>query len=198
MPDLIVGEETLERMVRAVEKVRDRLKRATAALEQHNIPYAVVGGNAVATWVATVDEAAVRNTPDVDIVLRRSDLEIATVAFTEAGFLRCHDCSPISIFVDRSGGKARDSVNVLLAGEKIRESDMTLVPDVDELGPKSNGFRVISLKALVQMELSSFRIKDRVHLRDLLDVGLIDDTWPAKLPPELGARLQELIDTPDG
>jgi hypothetical protein len=33
---------------------------------------------------------------------------------------------------------------------------------------------------------------------DLLDVGLIDARWLDRLPDELRARLQELIDTPDG
>ena len=42
-----------------------------------NLPYAVVGGNAVAAWVSRVDQAAVRNTQDVDIVLRRADLAAA-------------------------------------------------------------------------------------------------------------------------
>jgi hypothetical protein len=36
--------EILDRMERAVAKVRDRLLRATAALNQAGIPYAVVGG----------------------------------------------------------------------------------------------------------------------------------------------------------
>jgi hypothetical protein len=48
-----------------VEKVRDRLRRAVAALETNGVPYAVAGGNAVAAWVSRVDEAAVRNTQDV-------------------------------------------------------------------------------------------------------------------------------------
>jgi hypothetical protein len=66
-----------DRMLRAVEKVRDRLLRAANTLEQAGVPYAVAGGNAVAAWVSRVDEAAVRNTRDVDILLRRSDLEPA-------------------------------------------------------------------------------------------------------------------------
>jgi hypothetical protein len=41
-------------MERAVAKVRERLLRATAALNQAGIPYAVVGGNAVASWVANI------------------------------------------------------------------------------------------------------------------------------------------------
>jgi hypothetical protein len=63
-----------ERMIRAVEKARARLDRAVAALAGAGIPYAVAGDNAVAAWVSRVDETAVRNTQDVDIVLRRADL----------------------------------------------------------------------------------------------------------------------------
>ena len=80
----------LERMVSAVERVRERLSRATAALEAAGVPYAVVGGNAVAAWVATVDPGAVRNTQDVDILLRRSDLDAAERALATAGFVRRH------------------------------------------------------------------------------------------------------------
>ncbi len=39
---------SLDRMVRAVEKVRERLLRATGALDAAGLPYAVIGGNAVA------------------------------------------------------------------------------------------------------------------------------------------------------
>ena len=48
------------------------------------------------------------------------------------------------------------------------------------------------------MKLTSFRDEDRTHLRDLIDVGLIDATWPARFPSELGQRLQLLLDNPDG
>ncbi|KKL09620.1 hypothetical protein LCGC14_2564030, partial [marine sediment metagenome] len=81
------GDVSWERMIRAVEKVRERLLRAASALEKADIPYAVAGGNAVAAWVSRVDEAAVRNTQDVDILLRRTDLEAAKIAMAEAGFV---------------------------------------------------------------------------------------------------------------
>jgi hypothetical protein len=48
------------------------------------------------------------------------------------------------------------------------------------------------------MKLTSFRDKDRTHLRDLLDVGLIDASWCSRLPPDLAARLQQLLDDPHG
>jgi hypothetical protein len=64
-----MNEDILDRMERAVAKVGERLLRATAALNGAGVPYAVVGGNAVASWVATVDEGAVRNTRDVDLLV---------------------------------------------------------------------------------------------------------------------------------
>lgn len=67
-------------MVRAVERVRERLLRATGAMEAAGVPYAVAGGNAVAAWVATIDPAAVRNTQDVDVLLRRDDMDAAATA----------------------------------------------------------------------------------------------------------------------
>ena len=58
-------------------------------------------------------------------------------------------------------------------------------------------FRVVSLEALVRMKLTSYRFKDRVHLLDMIEVGLIDGSWPARYTEELGKRLQQLLDAPD-
>ena len=80
--------EILDRMERAVAKVRERLLRVTAVLNQAGVPYAVVGGHAVASWVMTVDEGAVRNTRDIDLLIRREDLPVITAALEQAGFVR--------------------------------------------------------------------------------------------------------------
>src|SRR5438128_12691814 len=106
MTNFTLRPDTLDRMVRAVEKVKERLRRAVAALEAAGVPYAVVGGNAVAAWVSRVDEAAVRNTQDVDILLRRSDLPAAIDAMTAAGFVYRHTSS-LDIFLDGAAGRAR-------------------------------------------------------------------------------------------
>ncbi len=186
----------LERMVSAVERVRDRLQRATAALEAAGVPYAVIGGNAVAAWVATVDPGAVRNTQDVDILLRRGDLNAAKSAMAAAGFIHAQ-VSDIDMFLDGPNTGPRDAVHIIFAGEKVRDRDLVITPDVDE-SVSPEGFRVIALEAIVRMKLTSFRRKDQVHLTDMLDVGLIDGTWPARFEPEMAARLQMLIDTPEG
>jgi hypothetical protein len=48
------------------------------------------------------------------------------------------------------------------------------------------------------MKLIAWRDKDRTHLRDMIGVGLIDATWPARFPPPLADRLQQLLDNPNG
>ena len=186
----------LDRMERAVEKVRDRLLRSTAALEAARIPYAVIGGNAVMSWVEQVDESAVRFTQDVDIVLRREDLGRAAEALARAGFQHRH-AAGIDMFLDGPAAKARNAVHVIFSGEKVRPEYAAVVPDTDE-SVSFKSYRVLSLEALVRMKLTSYRDKDKTHLRDMLEVGLIDASWPARYPPELATRLQRLIDTPDG
>ena len=190
------GDISWERMIRAVEKVRERLIRTVRILEAAGIPYAVAGGNAVAAWVSRVDEAAVRNTQDVDILLRRSDLPAAIAAMEAEGFVYRH-AGGIDMFLDGPGAKARDAVHVVFAGEKVRKEYSNPAPDVDQCDA-TGAFAVLTLDALVQMKLTSYRDKDRTHLRDFIDVGLLDSSWPARLPAELACRLQELLDNPDG
>src|SRR6476661_10008955 len=103
--------EILDRMERAVAKVRDRLLRATRALNEAGIPYAVAGGNAVASWVATVDEGAVRNTRDVDLLVRRGDLPAITAALEQAGFVR-DELLDVVMFRDGAHGRPSEAVQL--------------------------------------------------------------------------------------
>jgi hypothetical protein len=179
-----------------VEKVKERLRRACEALGQASVPYAVVGGNAIAEWVGRVDEAAVRNTRDVDILIRRADLGAAQQALEAAGFVHCNTLD-IDIFLDGPDGRIKDAVHILFAGEKVKPEYETPAPDVAESEPAAQ-FQVVALDALVLMKLNSYRLKDRVHLLDLIGVGLVDQSWTLRLPPALAARLQQLLDNPDG
>ncbi|MGQ0633218.1 MAG: hypothetical protein ACT4QC_01300 [Planctomycetaceae bacterium] len=184
-----------ERMIRAVEKVRERLHRATAALDAAGVPYAVIGGNAVAAWVSRVDESAVRNTQDVDLLIDRADLDLATAALQSAGFVH-RRAAGIELFLDGPSAKAREAVHIIFAGEKVRREYGYPAPDILE-SERSAQFRVLSLDALVRMKLTSFRRKDQVHIDDLVEVGLVDESWYAKLPSDLATRLKQLIDTHD-
>jgi hypothetical protein len=183
-------------MVQAVEKVRQRLLRAAEALQKAGVPYAIAGGNAVAAWVSRVDEAAVRNTRDVDILLRRDSLHAADRALSAAGFVR-RTVGGLVMFLDGPNASARDAVHIVFAGEKVRPEYALPAPDVSDIEP-SQPLRVLTLDALVRMKLTSFKDKDRTHLRDLLEVGLLDASWRTRLPADLAARLQHLLETPEG
>lgn len=187
---------SLERMVRAVELVRERLLRSTAALERAGVPYAVAGGHAVALWVSRADAAAVRNTSDVDLLVRRGDFGAICRELVAAGFVYRH-AAGLDMFLDGPTGKPREAIHLVFANEKVRPEEALPNPDVtqSEAGPE---FRVLDLRALVQIKLTAYRDKDRTHLRDLLDVGLIDATWGTHYPAPLAARLQALVDTPGG
>ncbi len=190
------GEALWARIERAVQNVKDRLRRTTAALNAAGVPYAVVGGNAVQHWVAQVDESVVRNTRDVDIILNRADLPRAIGALADAGFIYRHAAS-VDMFLDGPDAKARDAVHVVFAGEKVREEYPEPVPGIDDYELIGDA-RTLPLELLVRMKLTSFRLKDRVHLLDMTSVGLVDATWLDRLPPVLRSRLQELLDNPDG
>ena len=202
-PETVLGPVSWERMSQGIEKVKDRLKRAKKALEEAGIPYAVIGGNAVAAWVSRVDDSVVRNTRDVDLLVRRQDLPQITSALGAAGFI--HKSASIlagkgriEIFLDGPGAKARDVVHLIFAGEKVNEESLEPSPDVTEVDAQADEFRLVDLLALVTMKLTSYRDKDRVHLRDMLEIGQIDASWLDRVPSSLRSRLQKLIDDPEG
>jgi hypothetical protein len=136
---------SLDRMVRAVELVHQRLLRATAALEGAGLPYAVAGGNAVALWVSRVDPGAVRNTSDVDLLVRRADLDAIKAAMAAAGF-EYRDSVGLDLFLDGPEGRARDGVRLIFAGETVRPGEPLPNPDVTESEPGGE-FRVLGAAA---------------------------------------------------
>lgn len=196
MADAAAGPVGWERALLAAEKVKERLRRATKALDAAGVAYAVVGGNAVAEWVGRVDEDAVRTTRDVDLLIRRGDLAAARTALEAVGFVYCHVLD-VDMFIDGPQGKPSGGARLLYAGEKVQADDEHAAPALDE-SERAAEFQVAKLEALVRMKLIANRRKDQVHLLDLIGVGLLDATWPARLPPPLGERLQQLLDDPNG
>ena len=137
----------------------------------------------------------------MDILLRRADLPAATTALEAAGFVHRR------VACTRAGGRdgglprrprwqgARCPAH-RLRPEKTRPDQPEPKARIDQ-SEDVGDFRLITLDALVTMKLSAFRDKDRVHLRDLISVGLVDATWLPHLPETLRPRLQEILATPD-
>ena len=175
----------------ALEDVTRRLERITRCLDAAGVAYALIGGQAVALWVATVDPAAVRTTKDVDVLLNRQDLPAACIAARSAG-MDYFEIMGVGMFIDRADPNPRHGVHLVWAGEKVRPHELVSAPRVEDHEILPGGHRVVSLCKLVEMKLTAFRDQDRVHLRDLVDVGLLDDSVTKQLPPELAERFKQL------
>jgi hypothetical protein len=181
-----------EKYVMALDDVTDRLQRITGAFDAAAIPYALVGGQAVALWVATKEPAAVRTTKDVDILLRRQDLPRARAAALSVN-LDYFEVVGVGMFLERTDPNPLRAVHLIWAGEKVSADYVLPAPRVEERQVLGQGPAVVSLPDLVRMKLLAHRDQDRVHLRDLIEVGLVSRDLLADLPGVLATRLDTLL-----
>jgi len=175
----------------SLDDVTDRLRRITGALAEKSVPYAVVGGQAVALWVATKEPAAVRTTKDVDLLIRRDDLPRARAAALSVE-MDYFEVMGVGMFLDRQAPNPRHAVHLVWAGEKVRPEYESPSPDVDQHQTIAD-LSAVSLLGLVSMKLLANRDQDRVHLRDMIDVGLVDRKTLGQLPASLAKRLEALL-----
>jgi hypothetical protein len=176
----------------ALDELTERLRRIVWALEEASVPYALVGGQAVALWVASKDPAAVRTTKDVDVLLRRQDLPRARAAVAAVG-LDYFEVVGVGMFLERADPNPRKAVHLIWAGEKVRPEHALPAPAVEEGLALEAGTRVVALPALVRMKLLANRDQDRLHLRDLIEVGLVGRDFLTDLPAELAHSLDALL-----
>ncbi len=94
-------------------------------------------------------------------------------------------------------GKAREAVQILFAGEPVKPADPAPAPELTAVR-MLDGYRIVDLDRLITMKLTAFRLKDRVQLLDMLDVGLIDAATAERVPPVLRPRLEDLLANPEG
>lgn len=178
----------------AINEVEERLRRFTSAMEKAGIPYAIIGGNAVAAWVSTVDPDATRTTKDVDVLMRRVDLERAAGAVEGIG-MELAEVFGVPMFMERENPSPKRAVHVIIAEELVREHQPRPAPGLDHVRRSPQGFQVIELPELVQMKLEANRRHDQVHIEDMLRVGLIDAELASELPEDLLERLRYIRDT---
>ena len=182
-----------ERFRMAVEEIQQRLERIAKAFTKAKIPFALIGGQAVALWVGSVDKSATRVTKDVDILLRREDLDRASAAAATVGmeYVRTYG---VDMFIEKVNPSPKSSVHIIWAGEKVRAKDDVPSPSIEPVVMIEPERPVVPLETLVAMKLTAHRDHDRTHLRDMIDVGLIDESMADRLPVPLGLRLRQLFE----
>jgi hypothetical protein len=181
-----------ERYIMAMDKLTDRLNRITGALTKMSVPYALVGGQAVILWVSTKDPDAVRTTKDVDILINRGDLPKARAAALSVG-MEYFEVIGVGMFLEPNDLNPRHGVHLVWAGEKVKAEDPLANPAIEDRQELEPTKSVVSLPGLVRMKLMANRDRDRVHISDLIDVGLIDRAMLDGLPAELATRLDALL-----
>ena len=175
---------------RHVDQLVEVAARFAAAMSNAGIEYRIVGGLAIYLHVNSVDPLAARLTRDIDAAIRRSDIEKVAQAIKPFG-LEYRHVAGVDMLVDINAPKARSAVHLIFVSEKVRPNYLEPVPG---FSPASilDGLLVAPVADLVKMKLTSFREKDRVHVRDMDGVGLITPEIEAGLPEVLRERLAQV------
>jgi len=173
-----------------VEQLFNLADKVEKAFASAGLDYRVVGGLATYLYVEEREADAGRLTKDIDIVVRREDLQAIAKAVEPFG-LHYRHVAGVDMLVQAGTPSARRAVHMIFEGEKVRPEYSEAVP---ELGPcrSIKGVRLVPLIDLVRMKLTSFRLKDQMHLKDMDELGLITPEMESELIPIQRERLADV------
>jgi hypothetical protein len=174
-----------------VQKLFDRMKRLHTALSAAGIPYRIIGGMAVFLQVSERDSGKARLTRDVDIAVSREALEPIRAAAEPFGF-HYRLVAGVDMLLDNAEPRASSGIHIVFVGEKVRPEYVEPIPGFSEPTRTAEGIMLAPVKDLVRMKLTSFRLKDKVHIQDMDSVGLITPEIENSLPDMLRERLNEV------
>lgn len=182
---------TIEAYDRHVEQLFETIRRVAEALSRAGIAYRVIGGVAVYLHVHERDPLAARMTRDVDMAVDRAELRAIIDALGPFGFTYRH-AAWVDMLVDARDPRARSAVHLIFVRERVRPDYVEAVPDFSPPAVTQEGVLLAPVADLVRMKLTSYRLKDRVHIQDLDAVGLITPEIESELSDVLRARLHEV------
>lgn len=164
--------------------------RVEKALRSAGIPYRVTGGLAAYLYVEEAEPGAGHLARDMDIAVRREDLQRIAEAVGPFG-LEYQHTPRLDMLVQVGLPSDRRVVHMMVAGEKERPESLEPAP---KLGPSCmiREIPLIPLADLVRMNLASFLVKDQTRLKELDEQGLITPEIEAALSPGLRHRLAQV------
>lgn len=173
-----------------VEQLFEKMRRITGALNTAGIPYRVIGGLGIFIQISRSSPEKARMTDDIDLAIRREDLGRIREAAEGVGF-RYRHAAGVDMLVDQTAARPRSDIHFVFAMEKVR-------PEYEEPAPFSEpdkteeGVLIAPVADLVLMKLTSFRLKDKVHIQDMDGAGLITPEMEASLSPLMRERLRDV------
>ena len=165
------------------DDVHATLRRMTQRLAEENVPYAVIGGMALAA------HGMMRFTEDVDILTTREGLDIIHQRLVGRGFVPAFQAARKALRDTTTGVK----VEFITTGEYPGDGKPKPVsfPDPRDASVETEGYRVISLPKLIELKLASGLTAEHRRHRDLGDVERLIASL--KLPRELGEQLDPSV-----
>jgi hypothetical protein len=112
--------------------------------------------------------------------VQRDDMQRIAVAAERAGF-RYRHAAGLDMLVEAASSRAGSAIHFVFAPEPL--------PDPVR---SAEGILLAPVADLVRMKLTSFRLKDKVHIQDMDSVGLITAEIEQALPESLRERLKEV------
>jgi len=171
-----------------VDQLFDLGELVERAFASAGLEYRVVGGLAAAyLYVEEAEPDAGRLTRDIDILVRREDLRKIALAAETVG-LEYRRVAGVDMLVQQGKASARRAVHMMFTGEKVRQEYLQPTPEFGAY-TRIKGLRLVPLADLVTMKLTSCRLKDETHLKDLDEAGLITAEIEGRLPAILRERL---------
>jgi hypothetical protein len=163
-----------------VDQLFEKMRRIHGALDAAGIPYRIIGGVAIFLHISERDPEKARMTRDLDLAVYRDDLQRITAAAERAGF-RYRHAAGLDMLVEGANARAGSAIHFVFAPAPLSEPVRS-----------AEGILLAPVADLVRMKLTSFRLKDKVHLQDLDSVGLITAEIEQSLPEHLRERLTEV------
>jgi hypothetical protein len=160
------------------------LHKITDALTAEQIPHEVIGGLAVLIHVEEANPEQTALTRDVDLMVLRSDLERIKSVAARRGF-RFRHVAGVDMLIYGDAEPAKNAVHLIFSGEKFRPNYVAPTPAIEPEAKRILGkeVMVIPVADLVGMKLTSFRLKDQVHVQSLDAVALVREMSSASLRP---------------
>jgi hypothetical protein len=160
------GERTRRDDTLAGVTLYDELKGVLGALDEANVDYALVGALAVAVW------GAPRATKDIDLLVRRDDLQAAMAAVRARGFTL-----EALLFEFKDGTELQRVSKVDAAGRLVTVDFMLVDRNLEavwrtraRLPFEEAEVSVVSREALIGMKASAGRPQDIMDIANLKDI----------------------------
>ncbi len=172
------------------------LQTLSEPLADAGIAHELIGGLAVFIHVENADATHSSLTRDIDLLVRRSELPKVIEVAERSGFRYRHTAA-LDRFLYGETTSAKNAIHLLFSGEKVKDAQAEPNPEIRPTTLRLAGmeFRVIPVADLVRMKLSSYRDKDRVHVRSMDAAGLITVEVEDAMTPELRSRLRVTRET---